>query len=85
MITQGAGEVIVAHGRKVALYATPAIPEEEMIDFNGAGDAFVGGFIAKLIEGKSIEECVRCGQWAARQIIKRSGCTFPAGPCPYSE
>ncbi len=54
------------------------------MDFNGAGDAFVGGFIAQLILGKSLQECIRCGQWSARQIIARSGCSIPAGPCTFA-
>jgi adenosine kinase len=45
-----------------------------------AGDAFVGGFLSQLVCGKSIEECVRAGNYAANVIIQRSGCTFPATP-----
>jgi adenosine kinase len=46
----------------------------------GAGDAFVGGFIAQLILGKPIAEAVRCGHYAAGVIIRRSGCSFPDTP-----
>jgi adenosine kinase len=49
----------------------------QIVDTNGAGDAFVGGFLAQLSKKKSIEECVKCGNWAATEIIQRSGCTFP--------
>jgi adenosine kinase len=45
-----------------------------------AGDAFVGGFLSQLVCGKSIEECVRAGNYAANIVIQRSGCTFPATP-----
>ena len=84
VITQGADPVVVANGGTITLFPNTPIPKEEMIDFNGAGDAFVGGFISRLVEGESIAECVNCGQWAARQIIKRSGCTFPEGPSGYT-
>ena len=47
------------------------------MDTNGAGDAFVGGFLAALVEGKDQSTCVRCGIWAATKIIQQSGCTFP--------
>ena len=43
----------------------------------GAGDAFVGGFLSQLIQGKPLADCVRAGHYASRVIIQRSGCTFP--------
>ena len=49
----------------------------QIVDTNGAGDAFVGGFLAALVEGKDQSTCVRCGIWAATKIIQQSGCTFP--------
>ena len=84
VITQGGDPTVVAKDGVVTLYPSAPIPKEEMIDFNGAGDAFVGGFIAALAQGGDIAECVNCGQWAARQIIKRSGCTFPDAPSGYT-
>ncbi len=56
------------------------IPKENLVDSNGAGDAFVGGFLSRLVLGKSIEECVKAGNYAANVIIQRSGCTFPEKP-----
>ena len=54
------------------------VPTRELlVDTNGAGDAFVGGFLAQLVLEKPIAECVRAGHYAARTIIQRSGCTFP--------
>jgi sugar/nucleoside kinase (ribokinase family) len=50
---------------------------EKLVDTNGAGDAFVGGFLSELVKGKGLEECVKAGHWASRVIIQRSGCTFP--------
>jgi adenosine kinase len=40
----------------------------------------VGGFLSQLVAGKSIEECVRAGNYTAHVVIQRSGCTFPASP-----
>lgn len=54
----------------------PPIAEEEIVDTNGAGDAFVGGFLGMFIQKKPVEDCVRCGIWAASHIIRHSGCTF---------
>ncbi len=35
--------------------------EVEVVDATGAGDAFVGGFLAGVAEGHTIEECLRMG------------------------
>lgn len=56
------------------------IPKEKIVDTNGAGDAFVGGFVAWLIKGKSVEDCVRAGNYAAGVVICNEGCTFPPKP-----
>eukprot|EP00296_Roombia_truncata_P007927 JP446386.1.p2 GENE.JP446386.1~~JP446386.1.p2 ORF type:complete len:345 (+),score=163.13 JP446386.1:41-1075(+) len=78
VFTQGADKTIVAcSDGSLTEYPVPAVPAEEIIDTNGAGDAFVGGFLAQLVLGKSIEEAVRCGHYASSVIIRRSGCTYP--------
>ncbi|KAF4531998.1 hypothetical protein B566_EDAN006543 [Ephemera danica] len=37
-------------------------------------------FLSQLIQGKPIETCIRCGIWAASEIIQRSGCSFAGKP-----
>ena len=61
----------------VTTYPVEALPKELLVDTNGAGDAFVGGFLSQLAQGKEMADCVRAGHYAARVIIQRSGCTFP--------
>ncbi len=78
VITQGAEPVIVCENGKVTEYHVIGLKSEDIVDTNGAGDAFVGGFLAKLALGKPIKDCVMCGIWAATEIIQQSGCTFPA-------
>ena len=34
----------------------------------------------QIVAGKSLDEAVRAGNYAASTIIQRSGCTFPAKP-----
>lgn len=77
VFTQGADSTIVACCGKVTTFAVDALPKHQLVDTNGAGDAFVGGFLSQLIQGKEISECVRAGHFASREIIQRSGCTFP--------
>ena len=63
-------------------YEVDLIPASRVVDLNGAGDAFVGGFLAEFALGKSIDECIRAGQWMSSYIIQVSGTNFPY-PCQY--
>ena len=36
-------------------------------------DAFAGGFVAGIVQGKSLDECVDMGQWLASLGIKELG------------
>jgi len=77
VFTQGSSATIVAIQGKVTVYPVDPLPRELLVDTNGAGDAFVGGFLSQLVQEKPLSECVRAGHFAARTIIQRSGCTFP--------
>lgn len=48
VITQGSSETIVAVQGVVRTFPVEKIPNHLLVDTNGAGDAFVGGFIAQL-------------------------------------
>jgi len=63
------------HGTKSVL-VTP-LPKEEVVDTNGAGDSFVGGFISGIYSGCDVETSIERGNRIAREVVKRSGCTFP--------
>jgi adenosine kinase len=77
VFTQGSSATIVASNGVVSVFAVDPLPREALVDTNGAGDAFVGGFLSQLVQDKPISECVRAGHFGARTIIQRSGCTFP--------
>jgi adenosine kinase len=53
------------------------VPSEEIVDTNGCGDSFVGGFLSQYIQGKSLEVCARMGNFASSVIIRNVGCTYP--------
>ena len=53
------------------------IKDEEIKDLNGAGDAFLGGFLAEYMKGSNIKDCCKNGINAATVIIQNVGCTFP--------
>jgi len=75
VFTQGAEQTIVATGDDVKTF--PVTKVDQLVDTNGAGDAFVAGFLSQLLLGASLEDCVTAGHWSAGVIIQHVGCTFP--------
>lgn len=49
IITQGADNVILAKDNCIQEFPATSLPEEKVVDTNGAGDAFVGGKLFYLI------------------------------------
>ncbi len=78
LLKRGARNVIVTMGRKGALivdkYTSKHVDtfEVDVVDTTAAGDAFIGGFAAALLQDKSLEESVRygcaCGALAATKF-----------------
>ena len=50
---------------------------DEIVDLNGAGDAFLGGFFSQFMKGSTLKSCCRAGNDASYVILKNIGCTFP--------
>ncbi|KAJ8250763.1 hypothetical protein COCON_G00226850 [Conger conger] len=80
VFTQGKDGTVLAKGDKVMTFPVLEINPSDIVDTNGAGDAFVGGFLSELVQEKPMEQCVRAGHYAANVIIRRAGCTFPDKP-----
>jgi len=80
VFTQGADATIVAYKGHVTVYPIVKLDKSKIIDTNGAGDAYVGGFLAGLAKGKDIEGCHKAGAYAACEIIQQSGCSFAGKP-----
>lgn len=76
VITQGSEPVVVVEHGKVHKFPVEKLSKSQIVDTNGAGDAFVGGFLAQYVQNKPLGVAVRCGIWAATHIIQRSGCTY---------
>jgi adenosine kinase len=79
VITQGADPTIVVSEGKVHEFPVIPIKSENIVDTNGAGDAFVGGFLSQLAQGKSVDVCVKGGNYLANLVIQRSGASYPEG------
>lgn len=93
IITQGSDPTIVvkeitseANGdqRETIEYPVQKIDKKSIVDTNGAGDAFVGGFISQFVQKKPLETCLKAAVFAASRIIQESGCTFPKN-CDFKE
>uniref|UniRef100_A0A2S2NCJ1 Adenosine kinase n=1 Tax=Schizaphis graminum TaxID=13262 RepID=A0A2S2NCJ1_SCHGA len=75
ILTQDENPVIVATGNHVKKFEVPKISEKDIVDTNGAGDAFVGAFIAKYVLGYPLKICILSGIEAGSYIIKQHGMT----------
>ncbi|XP_061088371.1 adenosine kinase-like isoform X2 [Conger conger] len=80
VFTQGKDDTVATKGDKAVAYPVLDIDQDDIVDTNGAGDAFVGGFLSALVQEHPLEECIRAGHYAANVIIRRVGCTFPEKP-----
>lgn len=77
VVTQGENDVIVCQNRLIQRFPVPKIEKHEMVDTNGAGDAFAGGYMSQLCQNKSLELCVEAGIWLANVVIRQSGAMYP--------
>lgn len=80
VITQGKDDILVAVSggqERLKRFPVTVLDDSELVDTNGAGDSFVGGFLAYLLMKRPLKECIDAGVHAATEIIKRSGCSLP--------
>ncbi|TGZ65835.1 hypothetical protein CRM22_005672 [Opisthorchis felineus] len=80
LITQGQDPVLVGKSGEKEVMHFPVYPvsDKDIVDTNGAGDAFVAGFLAEYVRSSSIEKAVEEAINAARYIIQKNG--FTLGP-----
>jgi adenosine kinase len=82
VFTQGTDPTVAVTAKEgggvdVKEVAVHAIGEDKINDTNGAGDAFAGGFVAGIVEGKSLETAIDMGQWLAKLSIQELGPSYP--------
>jgi len=65
---------------ELASFYPQKLDPQQIVDTNGAGDSFVGGFLSEFVKGSPIERAVSAGHWCASQIIQTSGCKFVGTP-----
>ena len=76
VITQGAESTILVSSAELdtpKIHAVKALTDEEIVDTNGAGDAFAGGFLGAFISGKNLDECVEVGHKLGGMCVGQVG------------
>ena len=83
VVTDGGKGVVVSqynYEKDMVDFIMQSFPEpiktEEIVDLNGAGDSFLGGFLSQYMKGRSLNACCRAGNEASHIILKSVGCTF---------
>lgn len=74
VVKLGAGGSSAQRGDEVA--RIPAEPVEKVVDTTGAGDFFAAGFLSALINGASLEDCLRRGGQLSAKVIQQVGVTI---------
>ena len=65
-----AGAVVLEGGRRHVIAGETVA---KVVDSTGAGDMFAGGFMAGMVEGRSLPDCARIGCITAAEIISHYG------------
>ncbi|KAG5653897.1 hypothetical protein H0H81_009489 [Sphagnurus paluster] len=76
VFTQGAQSTILvtsADPENHKVFAVNPLKDDEIVDTNGAGDAFAGGFLGALVAGKSLDECVETGHILGAMCVGQVG------------
>ena len=83
VVTDGGKGVVVSqynYEKDMVDFIMQSFPEpiktEDIVDLNGAGDSFLGGFLSQYMKGRSLNACCRAGNEASHIILKSVGCTF---------
>lgn len=77
VFTQGADPVVVVVGdAEPRHFPVNTIPQEKIVDSNGAGDFFCGGFMSQLAQDKDIDTCVKAGIHSSTIVLQHSGAVW---------
>jgi len=76
IFTYGPKPVHIFSEGKLHQFNVPRMEKSAIVDTNGAGDAFLGGFLAGLLQDKPLEVCANAGLYAARHILQVSGTQY---------
>lgn len=89
IFTQGTDETVCvragdADAFEVKKFPVTLLEDSKISDSNGAGDAFAAGFVASLVQKKSLDDSIEVGHWAAKISLQEVGPSFPFPKQTYS-
>jgi sugar/nucleoside kinase (ribokinase family) len=73
IVTLGSEGAVISTGE--SHYDVPAIKPTKLVDPTGAGDAFIGGFLAEYVNDESILRCACVGAASASFVVEGIGPT----------
>ncbi|KAI6136133.1 Ribokinase-like protein [Pisolithus sp. B1] len=79
VITRGPESTVLVSSTdsdNVKMYKVTPVPDGEIVDTNGAGDAFAGGFLGALVVGKNLDDCVEVGHKMGAMCVQMVGPQF---------
>jgi len=76
IFTRGADPAYIAQNGTITETSPTLLDKDKIVDLNGAGDSFCGGFIAGLMKGLSIADAAQAGHYVATVTIQTSGTSF---------
>jgi len=74
IVTMGMNGIVLSF--EETFYRIPAYKSEKMVDPTGAGDAFIGGFLAEYVRGEDALWCACVGSAVASLVVEAVGPTF---------
>jgi len=73
VITQGSKSTVLVSATdpdKPTTFPVDPLTDEQIVDTNGAGDAFAGGFLGALVAGKSVDKAVLAGHTMGAMCVQ---------------
>jgi len=80
IFTQGAQQTVLVTSDKPdspKLFPVKPLTDSQIVDTNGAGDAFAGGFVGALVAGKNLDESILAGHALAGACVQQVGPQYP--------
>lgn len=76
VMTRASDPLYVLKDGKLKEFEVLPISIDKIVDTDGAGDAFVAGFLAQYVKNRDLHDCVKCGLWTSKEVIQQHGCNF---------
>ena len=74
IFTQGARETVMVTSDKPDVpqfFPVNPLSDDQIVDTNGAGDAFAGGFVGALVAGKNLDDSILAGHALACACVQQ--------------